>query len=125
MRWSIRNQILVPLIAIQAIAVMVITIATATLAARRSEHQIVDRVNGVIDVLGRTNFPYADSVLSTMHGLSGAHFIACDEDGRPLATSFTTRGELPASLRSIPRAVFLDSLGHSPKVALDGTRYFA
>ncbi len=58
MRWSIRNQILVPLIAIQAAAVAAIAIATATLAARRSERQIVDRLNGVIDALGDARFPY-------------------------------------------------------------------
>ena len=57
MRWSIRNQILVPLIAIQAVAVAAITITTATLAARRSERQIVDRLNGVIDALGHAQFP--------------------------------------------------------------------
>ena len=57
MRWSIRSQILVPLIAIQAVAVAAIAIATATLAAHRSERQIVDRLNGVIDALGDARFP--------------------------------------------------------------------
>ena len=35
-----------------------ITITAATLAARRSERQIIDRLNGVIDTLGHANFPY-------------------------------------------------------------------
>src|SRR5262249_4412302 len=82
MRWSIRSQILVPIIAIQAVAVTAIVIVPATLAAGRSERQIVARLNGVIDTLGHANFPYTASVLAQMRGLSGAHFIAYTEDGR-------------------------------------------
>jgi signal transduction histidine kinase len=125
MRWSIRNQILVPLIAIQAVAVTATAITTATLAARRSERQIIDRLNGVIDSLGHANFPYTASVLAKMRGLSGAHFVAFAEDGRVTETSFPTSGDLPPSLRSIPHAAHLDSLGGSPTVVLGGTRYFA
>ena len=55
---SIRNQILVPLVAIQAIAVATVAVTAATLAASRSEHQIIDRLSGVIDTLGHANFPY-------------------------------------------------------------------
>ena len=58
MLWSIRNQILVPLIAIQSAAVATVAVTAATLAARRSEHQIVDRLNSVIDTVGHSNFPY-------------------------------------------------------------------
>jgi len=125
MRWSIRNQILVPLIAIQAVAVTATAITTATLAARRSERQIIDRLNGVIDTLGHANFPYTASVLARMRGLSGAHFVAFAEDGGVTETSFPTVDDLPSSLRSIPHAAHLDSLGGSPTVVLDGTRYFA
>ena len=72
MRLSIRNQILFPLMGIQAVAVTAITIATATLAAGRSEREIVARLNGVIDTFGHANFPYTASVLAKMRGLSGA-----------------------------------------------------
>ena len=65
-----------------------IAITTATLAARRSERQIIDRLNGVIDTLGHANFPYTASVLAKMRGLSGAHFIAYADDGRVTETSF-------------------------------------
>jgi hypothetical protein len=76
MRWSIRSQILVPLIAIQAAAVAAITITTAALAARRTGRRIVDRLNGVIDALGDASFPYTAGVLGRMRGLSGAQFAA-------------------------------------------------
>ena len=76
MRWSIRNQILIPLIGIQAVAVTAATLVTATLAARRSEREIIGRLNDVLDTLGHGSFPYTGSVLAKMRGLSGAHFIA-------------------------------------------------
>ena len=72
MRWSIRNQILIPLIVIQGMTVCAITLAAATLAARRSERQVIDRLNGVVETLGHANFPYTRSVLARMRGLSGA-----------------------------------------------------
>jgi signal transduction histidine kinase len=125
MRWSIRNQILIPLIAIQAVAVTAIAITTATLAAGRSEHQIIDRLNGVIDTLEHANFPYTASVLAKMQGLSGAHFIAYAADGRMTEMSFSTLKDSPPPLRSIPMVAKLDSLGESPTRVLGGTRYFA
>jgi hypothetical protein len=61
MRWLIRNQILIPLVAIQSVAVTAIAITTATLAARRSERQIIDRLNGVAETVWQANFPYTAS----------------------------------------------------------------
>ena len=57
MRRSIRQQVLVPILAIQAVTIAAITIVSVALAARRTERQIVDRLNGVVDVLDRSNFP--------------------------------------------------------------------
>ena len=58
MRWSIRSQILIPLIGIQAVAVTAATLTTAALAARRSEGEIIGRLNDVLDTLAHGNFPY-------------------------------------------------------------------
>jgi signal transduction histidine kinase len=125
MRWSIRDQILVPLIVIQTATVSVTTIATAALAARRSERQIIGRLNGVIETLGHANFPYTAGVLTKMRGLAGAHFVAYADDGRVNETSLSGLQELPPSLRSAPRATHLTTLGESPTIVLDGTRYLA
>jgi signal transduction histidine kinase len=124
-RWSIRNQILIPLIAIQGLAVAVNTLTTARLAASRGERQIIDRLNGVITALGHANFPYTASVLVRMHGLSGAHFVACDADGRPSETSLAGLRTLPTVLSTVPDAADLDSLGAAPTLPVGGTRYFA
>jgi signal transduction histidine kinase len=124
MRWSIRNQILIPLVGFQAIAVTAIALITATLAAARSERQIIDRLNGVIDALGHASFPYTASVLSKMRGLSGAEFIAYTDDGRASESSFETLPDIPRAPQSIPPATRLVTLRDSPTVALRGLRYF-
>ena len=55
MRRSIRNQILIPLAVIQVAAVCAITLTAAGLAARRSERQVIDRLDGVIGTLGQAS----------------------------------------------------------------------
>ena len=87
LRWSIREQVLVPILAIQTVTIAAITIASVALAARRTEHQIVDRLNGVVDVLDRSNFPLTGGDPGQMKGLSGAEFVAYDAAGLPIAAS--------------------------------------
>ncbi len=125
MRWSIRNQILIPLIGIQAVAVTVAALVTATLAARRSEREIIGRLNDVLGTLGHGNFPYTGSVLARMHGLSGAHFIVRGDDDRITEASLPEIADLPALLPTVPATGHVDSLAESPSVAVGGTRYFA
>ena len=122
---SIRNQILVPLIAVQGVAVASLAVSAATLAARRSERQMIERLNEVIETLGHSSFPYTRSVLTKMRGLSGAHFAVIQENGQVVDSTlaaFRTLPPLPRSGRPMTR---LDSLGNAPTLLLDGTRYFA
>ncbi len=123
MRWSIRNQILIPLIAIQAVDVAAIAITTATLAARRSQRQIVDRLNGVIDALDNASYPYTGVVLTRLRGLSGAHFVAYAEDGRVTGSSLPNIEGLPPALRSLPAAAHRESLREFPTAMLEGTPF--
>lgn len=125
MWWSIRNQILVPLIAIQVLAVAAITLTTATLAARRVERAIVDRLDGVVRALAHPSFPYTETTLAQMRGLSGAHFIDYDGEGRVAASTFPRPDDPPPSFTGLPSGSRLDSLGGSPTILLDGARYFA
>ena len=125
MRWSIRNQILVPLIGIQAVAVTAATLTTATMAASRGEREIIGRLNDLLDTLEHGSFPYTRSVLAKMRGLSGAHFIAWGPKGQVTETSLPTLEGLPLSLRNVPAAVHMNSLAESPSILVSGTRYFA
>ena len=75
MRWSIRNRILVPLIVIQAVSVTAASLMSAAMAAARNEQRVVERMTGVVEAIGRANFPMTPGVLARMRGLSGAHFL--------------------------------------------------
>ena len=122
---SIRNQILIPIVAIQGVAVATLAVTSATLAARRMERQVVDRLNGVVEALGHANFPYTPSVLAKMRGLSGAHFAAYDERGRVAEATLPALRSLPTGEWSGRSTDRLESLGDSPTLDLGGTRYFA
>ena len=87
MRSSIRNQILIPLIGIQAVAVTAATVTMAALAATRTEREIIGRLNDVLDTLGHGNFPFTASVLARMRGISGAHFLVGGAGRRIMETS--------------------------------------
>lgn len=124
-RWSIRNQILLPLITIQVVAVLAITLVTATLAAQRVERQIIDRLNGVVHALAHPSFPYTSSVLAQMRDLSGAHFIDYDQNGAVAASTLPKLGEPTPILRSVRPTARVASLGGAPTVVLGAERYFA
>ncbi len=125
MRSSIRNQILIPLIGIQAVAVTAATVTVATLAATRTEREIISRLNDVLDTLGHGNFPFTASVLARLRGLSGAHFIVARQNGEIMETSLPGLDLLPDSLKSVPQATQIKSLDEYPAVLLEGIPYFA
>jgi signal transduction histidine kinase len=122
---SIRNQILVPLIGIQAIAVTAVALATASLAARRAELEITARLNGVIATLEHGGIPLTAATLAKMSGLSGAHFLVVAPDGKVTETSLLTATIIPHPLppgrpRSNP-----DSLDSAGTLNIAATTYFA
>ncbi len=125
MRWSIRSQILVPMIAIQVIAVSAATVTTATLAARRAEREIIDRLGDVIATLERGNIPQTASVFRKMRGLSGAHFVAGTSNGQLAETSLPELTEFPPALRSLAPTSRISSLREATPVLVAGTPYFA
>ena len=125
MRFSIQNQILIPIVGIQAVAVTAIAVATATLAAGRGEREIIARLDGVIDTLGHANFPYTSGVLERMRGLSGAHFAVFDGRGRVTGATVPGLRELPAEVLAVRPMDRLESLGESPTLLLGGARYRA
>jgi signal transduction histidine kinase len=120
---SLRNQILIPILAVQVLAVCVTTLTIATLAARRGERQIIDRLQSVIATLTDANFPYTASVLARMRGLSGAHFASISSDGQVIASSFDRSPAhlIPALSRVGSRSI--ETLGNATTLKLDGVDY--
>ena len=125
MQLTIRNQILIPLFAVQVATVATIALVAARVAAGRVEEQVAARLEGVVETLGRSNFPLNGTVLEKMRGLSGAHFVTSDEGGRMLNSTLPGFSELPPALRSLPTSTRLDLVGNLPKLDLGGEGYFA
>src|SRR4051812_45983156 len=127
MRFPILHQILVPIIAIQVVTIAAITVASVALAARRTERQIIGRLDGVILALGRSNFPLTEGVLTRMHELSGAHFVAYGPEGRQSAASEAAFLNRVPVLGGIPvlGKVALESLSEAPTLEIGGRRHLA
>ncbi|WP_435018711.1 sensor histidine kinase [Tundrisphaera sp. TA3] len=125
MRGSIRAQILVPLMAVQVVAVAATALVSAGLAADRAGARLAGQLDGVIGTLDRPNFPLTATVLARMRGLSGAEFVACSGDGRVLESTVPGLATLPESLRSLPSRPRVDPPGRSPELELGGRRYLA
>ena len=124
MRFSIRHQVLVPIVAIQAVTLAAITIASVAMAARRTERQIIDRLEGVTLALGRSNFPLTEGVLARMHDLSGARFVAYDPQGKPLAASDPQLLQQAPDSAGIPVSdkERFGSLSDAPTITVSGSR---
>jgi signal transduction histidine kinase len=73
--------------AIMLLAVIVIGGVGAFLSVRATKATIAARIDGVAQILERSNFPLTDTVLRQMRGLSGAEMAVVDKSGRIISTS--------------------------------------
>ena len=79
MRWSLRYQLLVPLLTL-LLGVAGMCGWTALAAADRARQQIEAQVRRVVRTLSESDFPLKANVLERMKGLSGAEYQAlCDQ----------------------------------------------
>ena len=124
MRWSLRNQLLVPFGAILLLAIGSISLLSALLAARNSSRQALHQLRTVTETLSQANFSLSEPVLRKMHALSGAHYVAFSRDGRLFAASLPAGDltDLPAELpKGLPQNDW-ESLERSP-IQLGEDRY--
>ena len=77
--------------------------------SRRTERQIVERLSGVVEVLGGPSFPLTDVVLARMHSLSGARFVAYGRAGQPVAASDPELASNAPASRPFRSAAGIDS----------------
>ena len=125
LRPTIRGQILIPVLAVQAAVAGVLAVMAAATAARRAEGQVVDRLSAVLATLHRSSFPMSEAVLLAMRGLSGADFVAVGADGHIVESTLPGFAKLPDVLRLLPSRASLEPPGRSPTLELEGRRYFA
>lgn len=87
MRWSIRNQILLPFALIQTLAITVLSVILAMRATQSAEQDAERRLEAVVQTLSNARFPLHTTILEQMKGLSTADFVTADSAGRLVATT--------------------------------------
>jgi signal transduction histidine kinase len=121
MRWSIRYQLLVPLVTL-LLGVVGISTWTALASAGRARQQIEDQLRDVAGAVSGDplRFPFTPQVLQVMKRLSGAEFLFVAHDGRRTTT-------LPDDATAVPEteAVVDDwrTLRLGPRVEVAGNAY--
>jgi signal transduction histidine kinase len=120
MRWPLRRQILLPMLAVMLATVAGVSGVSAWLSSRRTLGEIEDQLHDVAATLSASNFPLTRGVLRQTRGLTGAEFAVTDLTGEPIASSddavsAAARGEQHAE----PSRPALDRT-----VDIDGARYF-
>ena len=124
MRWSIRNQILVPFVAVVLLAVMAMTAVAAILAARQRDAQTLAQLQNIAATLAHTSVPYTSPILEKMRGLSGAHFVAFDVKRHVIASTLPEGTILPDDIDAALDGQKLESLADQPTLVLNDTRFF-
>lgn len=97
MRWPLRRQILLPMVAVMLATIVVVSGLNAWLATRRVERAIQRQLADVVRTLSGTNFPLERTVLKQMHGLTGAEYVISLPAGEVLAASAEPFAGVPAS----------------------------
>src|SRR5262245_10951666 len=95
MRWSLRYQLLVPLL-ILLLGVVGLSTWTALASAARARRQIEAQLRQAAHTLSELRIPLTRPVLGWVRGLSGADFLVLAPDGWPTAATFAGDPSLPA-----------------------------
>jgi signal transduction histidine kinase len=85
MRWSIRYQLLVPLLTL-LLGVVGMSTWTALASASRARQQIETQVHDIVDTVNQSTYPLTEKVLHLMKGFSGADYLLADADGHRWTT---------------------------------------
>lgn len=126
MRWPIRNQILLPFVAIQVLTVGSIAVTTSWLAVRTAEEGIQSKLASVVATLEGASFPLTPSVLRQLKSLSGAELLLVDGRRRVVESTFPKSSNVAAALsdqnwQRLDRTV----VGDYDPVEIAGERFFA
>src|SRR6187455_509115 len=95
MRWPIRNQIMLPLVAAAIVSLTAVGVINAVLAERRTCAQVEQQLRQVVGVLTTSSFPLTNMVLRQMRDLSSAEFVLVDAGGQIAASTLNGCDSLP------------------------------
>lgn len=120
-RFPLRYQLLVPLLAVAIVSLTAVGGIYAMLATRQTTQRIERQLQGVARVLATSNFPLTEAVLQQMKHLSGAEFLVTDVDRVPAVASLDP---LPAKLPGGAEATTFDQVELGPEVVVENQRYY-
>ncbi|MEN6450074.1 MAG: HAMP domain-containing sensor histidine kinase [Thermoguttaceae bacterium] len=103
-RWPIRRQLLVPMVAVVLLAVLSATAITALWIADRERRDEAKNLRRVAQTLGNAPFPLTGSVLWQMKGLSGAEFVLIDPQQRAEESTLRLERSWLEQLASVARS---------------------
>ncbi|MBI3821798.1 MAG: HAMP domain-containing histidine kinase [Planctomycetes bacterium] len=101
MRFSIRYQLLLPLLALM-LGLVGASTWSAFASGQRARRQIEKQIDDIASTVNAVPYPLNAQVLEIMKGLSGAEFLLCDKERTPIRDSddklIATLTEIPESL---------------------------
>ena len=120
MRWPIRNQILLPLLAVAIISLTAVGAINTVLTERRTREHVEQQLRQVIAVLTNSSFPLTDSVLRQMRELSSADYVLIDPAGATMASTLPETEPLPEQTVTVN----IQDVQLGPSVEVGGRWYF-
>lgn len=112
MRIGIRQQLLIPLLAV-LLGVAGMTAWGAWSAAARERMRIERSLRGIAETLSKTRFPINRQTLELMKGLSGADFLVAEADGTPVPVLATLRVPADTEFRRLDESFHERALGEA------------
>ena len=119
MRWPLRNQILLPMLAVVFVVLAASTTLNVYLSVARTRSRIENQVRTVAATLNAASFPPSPTVLVQMRALSGAEFVVTDRSRTMLSASDPQR-----LLATLPEPSSEQSFQLVQPVEIGSQRYF-
>ncbi|HEX5470951.1 MAG TPA: HAMP domain-containing sensor histidine kinase [Lacipirellulaceae bacterium] len=120
MRWPIRNQILLPLVAVALVSLTAVGAINTALTERRTREHVEQQLRQVIEVLTTSSFPLTNAVLRQMRDLSSAEYVLTDSRGATSASTLQIIEPLPEK-GAVAR---IQDVQLGPSLLLSGRWYF-
>ncbi|HVT30942.1 MAG TPA: HAMP domain-containing sensor histidine kinase [Lacipirellulaceae bacterium] len=120
MRWPIRNQILLPLLAVAIVSLTAVGAINTALTERRTREHVEQQLRQVIEVLATSSFPLTNSVLRQMRDLSSAEYVLTDANGAVSASTLADAEPLPEK----GAVAKIQDVDLGPSLLLGGRWYF-
>lgn len=126
MRFSIRYQLLLPLLALM-LGLVAASTWSAFSSGQRARRQIEEQIDKIAATVNSGAFPLNTQTLGLMKGLSGAEFVVCDEERRPIRNArdewISTLTDAPDAPDGLP-APGADPTQHFDKPVQVGSHYY-